>query len=49
MDSGYTICAGMYLKTRPQMQFVFAFFAYIDFVLFLYRIKRRKKWADSNK
>lgn len=24
-----TICAGMYLKTRPQMQFVFAFFAYM--------------------
>ena len=31
-----TICAGMYLKTRPQMQFVFAFFAYM--ILFCFCI-----------
>ena len=36
-----TICAGMYLKTRPQMQFVFAFFAYM--ILFCFCIGRMRK------
>lgn len=34
-----TICAGMYLKTRPQMQFVFAFFAYMILFCFCIGLK----------
>lgn len=37
-----TICAGMYLKTRPQMQFVFAFFAYMILFCFCIGLKEER-------
>ena len=37
-----TICVGMYLKTRPQMQFVFAFFAYMILFCFCIGLKEER-------
>lgn len=37
-----TICAGMYLKTRPQMQFVFAFFTYMILFCFCIGLKEER-------
>lgn len=46
---GYDNLCRNVLKDKTSDAICICIFRLYDFVLFLYRIKRRKKWVDSNK